>query len=335
MADELGTIYLARQLQIGMKLETDRGTPATLAGSDFNILMRDVKIALAPEENIRKYAVGDPYNFQSVIGRIPVTLSGQVDLQGSGAAGTDPVFFKILAAGPFALTTPTDKRGAILKLGNRTATFVVQEKQFAASAPTGKEYTLAGACLSKLVVHWDNTGELQRMDVEFLAKWDGLTDISNAGLKVPVLDDDDSVPPAVLGIDCSYRTVALPTQMISIDFGLKTALIQYPTDDTGFAYAICGDFDPVVNFQPLIQPESVQGYYADLTNTGVLGEFTTSIGSGVGKLITITAPNAQVVKALDLNERDNVDATDVTLRCIRTDDTDNPCIGIFMDATTP
>ncbi len=335
MADQLGTIYLSRQLQVGMKLETDRGTPATLADADFNILMRDVKLALAPEENIRKYAVGDPYNFQSVIGRIPVTLSGQVDLQGSGAAGTDPVFFKMLAAGPFILSAPDDLRAAILALGNRTATFVLQEKQFAATAPTGKEYTIAGACLSKLVIHWDNTGELQRMDVEYLAKWDGLTDINNAGLKVPVLDDDDTVPPAVLGIDCTYRTVPLPTQMLSIDFGLKTALIQYPGDDTGFAYAICGDFDPVVNFAPLIQPEATQGYYADLTNTGSAGAFSTSIGSGVGKFITIVAPNAQVVKALDLNERDNVDATDITLRCLRTDDTDNPCIGIFMDATVP
>lgn len=335
MADELGTIYLSRQQYIGMKLETDRGTYAAPADADANILARNIKLSIAPEENLRKYAVGDPYNFQSVMGRLPVTLSFQVDMQGSGVYSADPVFFKLLAAGPFILANPTGFRTATLALGNQTGSFAIQEKQFAATAPTGKEYQLKGACLSKCVAHWDNTGELQRLDLEYMAAlWD-VVDLTADSNFVPVLTDDDTLPPAILGIDCTYRTIDLPTNGISVDFAPKTALIQLPSDPTGYAYAVCGDFDPVCNFSPLIQPESVQGYYADLTNTGELGPFSSSIGSGNGEQITIAAPNAQVVKALDLEERDNVDSTSIMLRFIRTDDTDNPCVMISMLATAP
>ncbi len=334
MADEIGTIYLNRQQYIGMTLETDRGVPATKSNGAFNILARDIKLTLAVEENQRKYAVGDPYDFQSVMGRRAVTLAFNVDMQGSGDEAADPVFYKLLSAGPFQSAVTTTSRGMLLKLGNRTGTFWIQEKQFAATNPTGKEYVLKGACLSKCVAHFDNAGELMRLDVEYLAAlWDvaDLTANSNA---VPVLTDDDTVPAAILGITCDYRTVELPTQMVSVDFGLKTELIQYVQDPTGFAYAICGDFDPIVNYNPLIQPESVQGYYDDLTNVGTIGEFTMNVGVGDAEQLTITAPNAQVVKALDLDQRNNVDSSNIMLRCLRTDVAANPCIGIFMKVTT-
>ncbi len=334
MADEIGTIYLARQLYIGGKLETDRGTPATLADADFNILARDLKLTNATEENIRKYAVGDPYPFQSVMGRRPVTLAFNVDMQGSGDPTTSPVFYKLLAAGPFQVSNTTAYRGLLLGLGNQTMTFSVQEKQFAASNPTGKEYLIKGCALSKCQAHFDNAGELMRLDLEYLGALYSVEDLTANSNAVPVLTDDDTLPPAILGITMSYRTVTLPTQMCSIDFGLKTELIQWPQDATGFAYAICGDIDPIVNFNPLIQPEAVQGYYDDLTNVGALGSLTLTIGTGDAQALTITAPNAQVVKALDLDQRNNVDSTSVMLRCIRTNDMVNPCIGLFMAADT-
>ncbi len=332
MADEIGTIYLARQQYLGGKLETDRGTPATLANADFNILARDIKLSNATEENIRKYAVGDPYPFQSVMGRRPVTLAFNVDMQGSGDNLVDPVFFKLLKAGPFQSAVTSSTRGLLLALGNQTMTFSVQEKQFAATNPTGKEYLIKGCALSKCLAHFDNAGELQRLDLEYLGALYSVADLTANSNAVPVLTDDDTLPPAILGIDLSYRSADLPTQMVSVDFGLKTELIQWPQDETGFAYAICGDIDPIINFNPLIQPESIQEYYADLTTTGTLGPFTMTIGSGDAEALTITAPNAQVVKALDLDQRNNVDSTNVMLRCLRTDTAANPCIGIFMAA---
>lgn len=331
MADILGTFYLARQQRIGCQVETNPGSLATLIAADYNILAKNVKLTLITEENIRKYVVGDAFPFLSVMGRRYAAISFSIDMQGSGEAGSDPVFFKLLRGASFALGTTSLYRYALLTLaGGASLTFGVQEVAWAAATPTGKEYLVQGCMATKCQAVWDNAGELQRLNVEYIGGLNVVQDIANGAIITPVLTDDESVPPAVLSASLNYKDVLVPSNMMSVDFGLKTELIMWPQSANGFARAVVGDFDPIANVAPLIETEAITGYYSSLVNTGTAGEFETVIGSGIGKEISIVAPNAQVVKALDLEQRSNIDSTNVMFRFIRTGSSANPCVGIFV-----
>lgn len=331
MANQMGEIFLKGQQYVGWENEADAGVPETLAAADFNVLMSNMKLTLQIEENPRKYAVGDPFPFDSVMGRRKGTLTGTIHLQGSGQTGVNPVMFKVLACGPFQLGNDSVYRSAILGLPNKTATIEVLERESAATNARGKKYTLKGCGLTKLVAAFDNTGEIMRYDVEVQGALWSIADMAEGSFPTPVLDDDESLPPAVLGIDIDYRTVAIPTQMLAVDFGLKSEMCQYAQDPTGYSYCVARNFDPVINFNPLMQLEATQGYVADLMGTPAPGPFEATIGSGVAKEISILAPNAQVVKGLDLDDRDEIDSTNIMLRCIRTGVSANPCIGIFQN----
>lgn len=324
MADQMGTFYLSRQQRIGFKLETNPGTPEALSDADYNLLAFNLKLSNATEENIRKYAVGDPYPFKSVMGRRPVNISFTIHVQGSGGSGV-PAYFKLLAAAAFKLWSETNSsplpswQHASLRLPGAPGTFEVQEVQSAATSPTGKQYTIKGCCATKCVFAFDNAGELIRIDLEYIGAMYNVADLANGAINTPVLDDDDSVPPAVLGVDYNYRDVLVPAQGMTIDMGLKTELIQWPQDPTGFSHAVVGDFDPIVNFSPLIEPESQQPYFDDLKNEGTVGIFEVkTLPATVGQQMRLYMAAAQVVKALDLEQRSMIDSTTVMLRALRT-----------------
>ncbi len=337
MAVQMGEIFLAKQQYIGFKLETDSGVAVDPIAADYNILAENLKIKINIGENQRKYAVGDPYPFESVMGARSAEVSFSVHVQGSGDAAADPVHFKLLAASGFRIPTATvGHRAVVLQLPNQTASIEVQQKENAASSIRGKQYKLKGAAATKLTMHYDGAGQLMRYDFTFLGALVSVIDLTAGANAVPVLDDDSTVPPAVLGISSTYGAYVFPTNAISIDFGIKAALIEYPPDATGYAFTVISDFDPVVNLKTLVQLEATLGIYAALSGTNLFDAFSSTIGTGLNA-IEINIPKAQVVKGLDLDQRDGVDEQTIMLRAIRNTSAVHtftvPILGIFMPRT--
>jgi len=322
MDAQMGEIFLAKQQYIGFKKEDPLGTAATLADADFKFLVENLKIKLKSNENQRKYAVGDPYAFQSVMGAFSAEISFSVHTQGSGAAGVDPVHFTLMECAGFTTLTPvTAYRGQSLQLPNGTATIEVQQKENAASSIRGKKYKVKGAAASKCTEHYDGAGQLQRIDFTFLGALVSVTDLTAGSNNVPVLTADVGVPPAALSITSTWTpsggsAYSLPCNGFTIDYGLKTGLIEYPVDATGYAYAVISDLDPVVNLKVLVQLEATLSIYANLSGSPVLGSLLTTIGSSVNQ-IQIVVPNAQIVKGLDLEVRSGVDEQPLMFRAIR------------------
>lgn len=337
MADQMGEIFIARQQYIGFKLEVDRGTAIALANADFNILAENVKFKPNFKENQRKYAVGDPYPFQSIMGAQSGELSFSVHVQGSGSAARDPVHWTLLKASGFVGLTPSvNHRALSLQLGSNTATIQFEQKENAAS-PRGKFYRLKGAAATKLTEHYDGAGQLQKIDFTFLGAMVTAGDLTAGSNHIPVLTGDTSQPPAVLSVQSLWGSYVLPTNAITIDYGLKAALIEYPPDPTGYAYTLITDFDPVINLKVLSQLEASLGVYAALASgTNLLQEFRTTVGTALNQNI-ITFPNAQVVKGLEIDQRDGVDDQSVMLRAIRNTVAVNtftiPLVGRLMPIT--
>ncbi len=317
MADQMGEIFIARQQYIGFKAETDRGVAATLTGADYKFLVENLKIKPVWKENQRKYAVGDPYPFQSIMGATAGEISFSLHVQGSGSAGTDPAHWDLLQASGFVALTPSvGFRALSLQLGSKTGTFQFEQKENA-SNPRGKVYKFKGAAATKLTEHYDGAGQLQKLDFTFLGALLSVTDLTAGGNSVPVLTADTTQPSAVLGITSTYGSYTLPTNAVSIDYGLKGALIEYPPDPTGYAYTLISDFDPVINLKVLVQLEATLGVYAGLASgTNLLQAFTTTVGTVLNQN-KIVIPNAQIVKGLEIDQRDGADDQSLMMRAIR------------------
>ncbi len=115
----------------------------------------------------------------------------------------------------------------------------------------------------------------------------------------------------------TWNGISLPTNGITIDYAPKTTLIEDGRDATGFAFANITDFDPVVNLKVLVQLEATLGTYAALTSlTPTLAPLILIVGTGLNQ-IEDQMPNAQIVKALDLDQRDGIDEQSIMFRGIR------------------
>lgn len=338
MADQMGEIFLARQQLIGFKLETDRGVAVNLVDADYKFLVENLKMKPIFGENQRKYAVGDPYPFQSIMGAQACELSFSLHIQGSGSVSADPIHWTmLLASGYVALTPSVSFRGLSLQLGSKTATIEFQQKENAATTIRGKKYKIKGCAATKCMEHYDGSGQLQKIDFTFKGALVSVVDLTAGGNAVPVLNSDLVPPAAVLGITSTYGAYTLPTNAISIDLGLKASLIEYPPDPSGFAFTLISDFDPIINLKVLTQLEATLGVYAGLaTATPLLGIFTTALGTGTGRN-EIVIPNGQVVKGLEIDQRDGVDDQSLMIRAIRNTVAVHtfaiPLLGRFMPIT--
>lgn len=87
---------LSRRQQLAGKLEGEEGVKETLAAADAKTLVYDPKFKIDPEkfesDPARTASPAQPQR----IGKIPATLSFQVQMRGSGAATTDPDWIKFL-----------------------------------------------------------------------------------------------------------------------------------------------------------------------------------------------------------------------------------------------
>ncbi len=314
MATQLGeAIFLASTHRIGMKTETTPGTAVSLADADFKFLCFNIKLAPKIDENKRKYAYGNPLPLQSVMGAQMVTLSFDMHMQGSGVTGQDPTLFIPLAACGFQLSANSLFRQAVLGLPNTTLTMAIELQENVASSIRGKKYLMKGAGGTKLTWHFDGSGQMQIASFTFDAALVSITDLTAGTLNVPVLTSDTGVPSSVLGITCSYTPTGgsafpLTTNTMTVDFGLKSKLVEYVQDGTGCAYTVVTDYDPIIDVNILIPLEAQFGIYAQLTSTVVLGQFDATLGTAQYKELEIIANKVQIVKGEELGERDGIDS---------------------------
>lgn len=330
MASETAEIFLGTQQYVGIKVEANAGVAETLTTtgmtSDFRYLIEKPKLTLKFNENQRKYAIGDPFPFQSVMGARSAEFSGTMHIQGSGSGTVYPAHYTLFQAAAFQeVTVANEYKGVVLGLPSKSLTIWIEEKANAATGIVGKRYELKGGGATKFTEHWDAAGKLQQVDFSITAALWQIIDLSAGTNSTPYLTADLSLPPAVLGITCNFTPTGggaylLPTNTMTIDYAPKCKLIEWPQDPTGYAYAPVTDFDPVINIKPFIQLEASIGWYDDLSSaTPTPGVFTTTLGSGTdGDQIVVQANNVQVVKGLDLEDRDGIDSTTIMFRVLRT-----------------
>lgn len=314
----MGELFSSRLHFLGLKLETTPGTALTFGASDYNLLAENIKFTINWKENQRKYTVGSPDAFPSQMGARDANISFSMHAQGSGVAGTAPVWFAPMQAGGFRKISSSFGSMLVKELTGQTCTIGYVLKEDTSINPRGKAYTAKGCAADKITLHYANSGELLTIDFSFKGAFVDVVDLASGSLPNPITYNDGSLPPSVLAVYSKFRNTVLPTYSLTVDVGNKVDLIEYVLDPTGYSHAVVTDHDPVVMYTPFIQLEATQNYYAELAGTANVapGAFEAILGATgqQGNFFTISMPNAKIVKGLDVDSKNGMDSTNVTLR---------------------
>jgi hypothetical protein len=96
---------LSRKRQIAAKVEDPEGEAVSLAAADAKSLVINPKVAFEPEPDEREIASIGGSRIGRIFGKLPGTLSFSLELRGSGAATTEPDWFKYIKACGFTAAT--------------------------------------------------------------------------------------------------------------------------------------------------------------------------------------------------------------------------------------
>ncbi len=334
MAQQGGEIFLEGFRWVGFKLETYRGVAESLTSpTDYNLLAENVTITTDIKENKRKYAVGTPNRFQSVMGAKAAKITMRLHVKGSGSSSVKPVIASVLQTAGFQYSTTSTHFVLLKKLPGSTASMSFIGREDAASSPTGKQWLLKGCGLAKSDIHVDASGGLMYIDCEFMGVLlpNGVSDIANNALPTADITTEATLPPAALSMTANYGSAPLPIAAFTLSMGNTGALIEYIQDPSGYSFFEITDDDVLFNIAPLIQKENTMAVQADLLTTSVtLRELDIYIGSTTNDM-QIVVPKGQIVKGLNWGSRNGIAADTMIIAATQNivDDT-NPYMAIFF-----
>lgn len=272
-----------RNQAIWAKIESAYNTDPTPAGDDFleveNLQPNPAESARLIERNLYQASLAPrpPQYGGSLFG-----FSFDVELKGSGAAGTAPRIGALLRACGFAETI-----SAGTSVTYEPTSDVDNHESCTIYYKEGPNLRKVTGCRGTFQV---NAEAGQRIMLSFTLMGHIA---SEAEAAAPAQTAETTVPPAFLGADFQADSLALPIGALSVDVGNTMGLAPNPNADDGYgqvrvtARAISGSFDPEA--QGIATKDFIGQFRAATTfaiQTGV-------VGSTAGNRVALSLPECQ------------------------------------------
>lgn len=272
---------LLHRTQIAAKQETTEGQAMTLANTDAFLAFRQGD----PQPNVKMYE-RSPYReslsmLPSLPGERTAKLPFQVELTGSGTAGTAPFWGKLMKPCAFAETvTPATS------VAYSPASLSIPSMTLAAYMD-GVIYLIWGARGNlKLVLEIGKPGLLQ-FDFEAcdFSQLDGalLTGVTYSAV----------IPPAFLGATFTLDGVAFLVNKVDIDFGNTLAPRPDPNAPSGTRSVLITGRKPKITLDPEMMLASTKDIWTMWKN-GATGALACTMGSVAGNTIALGAGQFQL-----------------------------------------
>lgn len=277
-----------RRAQVAAKLETTEGTAISLAAADAK--MRASNIVVTPnaantDRPISKSTLGDE---PSVVEGESGQIQFDIELCGSGTAGTAPDFGVILRCNGFSETVVASTSVTYAEISEMgTGSSQCPSMTFAAFMD-GDEYRLAGARTKSISLN-ATAGQKVMLTVVVEGKWATAT---TTALLSPTYY---TTPPLMFkGATLSINAVtALVVRELNIETGTVTELREDGTDATGFRSLALVDRAVRGRIVAEKGPFSEIDFFA-LAKAGTQMAFSAVFGATAGNICTITGPKVQV-----------------------------------------
>ena len=269
------------RIQLVAKIESTEGTPETLASGDVFLASN---VAYEPQINmVERPAASNSFSpFSKVPGSRQARLSFDVELKGSGLAGTPPEFGKLLRACGMSEDVVANSSVTYLPASHDIPSLTF------AWIVDGKKYQMAGARGTfKLDL---KAGEIGVFHFEFLG-----TNISDADQNFfDAVAYQNVVPPAFLSTNLQLDSYSAIVENLSIDMGNELNLRPDANSAQGFISAIIAKRLPKLTLDPEDVLVSTKDWWS-LWEAGSLVAFLAQIGQSAGNICTISAPKVQIV----------------------------------------
>lgn len=286
---------IAKRAQLAAKVESVEGTAEALTATEA-ILVGNAKYEPEIKMTARPAASASLSPFPKVAGSRSAKLTFEMELKGSGTAGTAPEagvplkgcgFAEAVSAEVSVTYTPASSSIPSLTLGWYM---------------DGKKYLMAGARGSvKLDL---KAGEPGKFSFEFTG-----TAIDDADVALLSPTYDATTPPAFLSASFTLDSVAAVIEGLSIDMANSVALRPSANAAQGFVSAVITGREPKLTVNPEDVLVATKDWWAKW-EAGSLVALSAVVGATAGNICTITAPKVQIQSAKP-GERDGVGIQDM------------------------
>jgi Phage tail tube protein len=288
---------LKKRCYVACEIEASEGTAETIVAADvFLAFDPEFEPVIEPHERDPKNASLSP--FPSVFGARSAKMKFKAELVGPAAAGSAIHISDALRACGFAETL----------VASTSATYLPASSSIPSATlglyVDGKQFKIWGARGTvRLVLEKGKPGIFE---FEFTG-----ADWSEADASLPTgVSLESTIPPAFQGASLTINSYAALVGRVEIDMANAVALRPDANASSGHKSAVITGRKPTM----AIDPEDVLVATHDFLGTwraGTQVAFTTSIGSGAGEVIGITAPKVQY-QGITQADRDGVAALDIS-----------------------
>lgn len=288
---------VTKRAVIAAKLEGTEGTAETLAAADADVLVFEPSFSPTVTFYERTEVDASLSPYAQVAGSKMATIAFNVNLRGSGSAGTAPKIGKLLKCCGFGETI----------VGGTSVTYA----PISASIPSltmalyrdGVKKQIRGARGN--VSYSGKAGEPGVLNFSFQGVYDGVSDVAlltGTGIETTSL-------PVLLSAAFTIASFAAKISSISIDMGNKIAMRPDINKAEGFFSCMYSGRTPKGNFDPEEQLVSEHDWYGRF-KAGTSGALTFKHDGGAGNICTISAPVVQYTGVAE-SSRDDIAALGV------------------------
>ncbi len=289
---------LTRKSQLAVEEEAVEGTAETIVAADA-VHASEIKVTPEVEAIDRNLASASLSPIGKIVGGISAKASFEIELKGSGTAGTPPEFSSLLKACGFAETIVASTSVTYLPASSAIPALTI------AHFMDGKRFQMAGARGTVKIVL--AAGQLPKLVFEFTGT--SYTEADAALLSGVTYQS--TKPVAFMSAAFALHGHAGVIDSLEIDVANTVTLRKDANAVGGYAGAAITAREPKMTCAPEDVLVATKDWYSILT-AGTEGALTATVGSTAGNICTITAPKTQLVNRTP-GERDGAAIQDMEL----------------------
>jgi len=272
--------------QLAAKIETTEGTKETLAAADA---MLHKSLAFSPEieQNARDLLRGTLSRDPSISGKRSAKIAFDIELVGSGTAGTPPYWGPLMKACGFSETIV-----AVTSVTYKPATNSLSNSMTLAGYMDGVIKRLWGARGNvKLTIEGGKPGALH-------FEFEGADfEVVDGALLSPTYST--IIPPAFVSASLLLDTYAAIVSKVEIDVANVLAKRESINALSGFLSTLITGRNPKGSLDPELATVAAYDFYGKWKTPGTLGSLSLSASGAAGNIVTITCPKVRYAAIAD------------------------------------
>jgi hypothetical protein len=272
--------------QLVAKIETTEGTKESLAAADA-MLHKNLAFSPVIEQYARDLLRGTLSRDPSISGKRSAKLAFDIELVGSGAAGTAPYWGPLMKACGFSETI----------VASTSVTYKPATNNLSNSM------TLAGYMDGLIKRLWGARGNV-KLSIE--AGKPGLLHFEFEGVDFEVVDGallsptySTIIPPAFLSASLLLDAYAAIASKVEIDVANVLAKRESINASSGFLSTLITGRNPKGSLDPELPTVAAFDFYGKWKTPGTLGSLSLSANGGAGNIVTITCPKVRYAAIAD------------------------------------